>query len=602
VRSIRHVPGERGSALISALLMLTVMGFFLFGFETINQNELLFAGYSRNSTVAFNLAEAGAQEAVARLAMTGAPLGGTSSFTNSLAAATAGASGTVAYQASLASNGSIFPILSTATYSNATRKVRLLANIVFKPGFGDISSSASFNTPGSMFASTSDAYTISVAVLNSPASAPQCVSGTTATNLLSPQMLAGAWMQLGHGSFTSSYCTPTTYASGGTFTYECASGSLTEVAPTGCARATDGHAGETVPVNWHPMTPIGMDSTSFTTLVTWMAANPTTAASYGLSMAQATQNGTGVTYTSAGTYTPSYWHTIPSTNGKVELVVATQPVCIDTASNSASLPAGGTCSSGYVFIGCKANCANANATVRYLDWGLVQDDLSRAQATTFFQPGPTGCTGSACGLQNGIRYIPLFPFLWNDLAQFAQIACGDNIVGANVFDRAVADGVSCGSPTTTVSCTSCTFTGTQSSPESLVIDNGKTPYGTPQSRGTNVTIKPDAAHTPASSQLNCGANFANWSWGNIIASGDLTFNTNMIFTGFVYTTGSVSVPSGNVIFRGGVYAVNILGTTEDTDVTDPLQNCGGSDIPFALNPSFTSTRVLSWEDVPANQP
>jgi Tfp pilus assembly protein PilX len=113
---------EHGSALITALIMLTVMGFFLIGFQEINKSELGFAGYSRDSTVAFNVAEAGMQEAIKRLNMFGATPG-TTCFVNSM---TSGArcaaststpnTNTVVYQAPLGANSTVFPILSTASF------------------------------------------------------------------------------------------------------------------------------------------------------------------------------------------------------------------------------------------------------------------------------------------------------------------------------------------------------------------------------------------------------------------------------------------------------------------------------------------------------
>jgi len=75
--------GERGTALITALIMLTVLGMFLIGFQALNQGELGFAGYSRNSTLAFGIAEAGEQEGIKRLNLFGA-IPGTTCFANSM--------------------------------------------------------------------------------------------------------------------------------------------------------------------------------------------------------------------------------------------------------------------------------------------------------------------------------------------------------------------------------------------------------------------------------------------------------------------------------------------------------------------------------------
>jgi Tfp pilus assembly protein PilX len=70
--------------LLTVMFVLFAVGMMLFGFMFLTQSALEFATLNRDSTVALGLAEAGAQESLARLAMAGA-VPGTTAFINSLA-------------------------------------------------------------------------------------------------------------------------------------------------------------------------------------------------------------------------------------------------------------------------------------------------------------------------------------------------------------------------------------------------------------------------------------------------------------------------------------------------------------------------------------
>jgi hypothetical protein len=243
---------------------------------------------------------------------------------------------------------------------------------------------------------------------------------------------------------------------------------MTEVAPTTCpvsGRAQIG--GNTLPWNWHPTSPIAMASADFNLVVTASSLLS------GISVVQATQNGAGVSYSSAGTYTPSYWTSTPSTNGKVMLIDATQPFCINRSAGTVYLPSPvvtGSCNAGDIYYGNETN--NQAVATRFVDWGLVQDDLTRSTPTTFYDAATcsTCISGGPNGYQNGIRIVPLTPTI-NVLGE----ACQQNVdPGTNVFYNNTNDGITCGSPTTEYvngNLGNVQFTGTQSSPEALIIDS-----------------------------------------------------------------------------------------------------------------------------------
>jgi hypothetical protein len=617
--------------------MLTVMGLFLFGFQTINHNELLFAGYSRNSTLAFNVAEAGLQEAVSRMKMFGYTPGVTpSSFTNSLAATISGAGGTVTFQSPLASNSAVIPVLSVATVNGATRRVRGFVNVA--PNFWDYQIFGDgVNFDGNLSPTTgNDIYSTADVEMESYPNSPLCAAGATALNLISPQVL-GAGLVYGEspGSSTTPPCGGPQNA--GTYFAECQdlqtyfqpiqsggspSGSLPtssggfpaigEVAPTSCARdggrASSNTAGGmspqplgssySEPVNWHAMTPVGMSSADFTAVVAaWHAGTLPS----GVSVQQATQtNGSGVqsgvTYSPAS-YTPTYWTTAPATNGKVMLIASTQPFCVKASTHAVTLAAGSPCAAGWDYYGYDGSIAQSSGgssddtgtfPVRYLDWSMITDDLSRGVPQTFYGPG----------LQNGIRYIPQYPVV-NTLSY----ACTQNMnPGTNVFDNVNGASLTCGSTTTTINSRNVTFSGTMSSPESLVISN--------DTGGSQiVTITGSVAGQSSGSScsgINPGFNQGNW--GVIIASGDVEIKGNLVFTGYMYVQGNITMASSSqhVWLNGGMITQQTstpanAGIMDMNNQSSFIGLCGGT--PPALGSQIFSTfSLMTWQDVPLNQP
>lgn len=571
-RLARTAHDSRGVAFIFATFVVFAVGMMLFAFVFLNQNEVGFAVFNRNSTQALGLAEAGVQEAAKRLAMFGGTPGSTQ-FTNSLSSGTVG-SGTVTYQAAFQNNPQIFPILSVARFAGVSRGVRVLTRTTFKSGFGNALVAPSINVQSDVFTTTGETY--SQGNINFQSNAPQCGSGASATNLVPPQVMTGTTI-LGQGASINSQCGSS--AINGTYTYECASGSLTEVAPTPCPRSSDG-SGNLLPYHMHVMVPIGMAFGDFNTVVTAGSLPP------GISVVQATQNGVGVTYTSAGTYTPSYWTSVPSTNGKVMLIPATQPFCVRASPASVVLPAPaitGTCPAGYARYGNNVG-GTANRT-RFLDWGLVQDDLSliRPVAQTFFQPPLCTAPCANPGNQNGIRYIPILPPI-NIIAE----ACVQHVnPGTNVFDQVnLGDGVSCTNPAvTTITSTTVTFTGTKSNPEALVIDNAG---------AATVSLTGSLPGMPS-----CTSSFDSYNWGMILASGNLSLPSNFAFSGFIYTQGSLNVQSGMSV-QGGVFtppANNAL-----TNLQGDMNFCGGTSLKTSLFATFFNFTTMTWQDRPANKP
>lgn len=571
---------ERGTALITALIMLTVMGMFLFAFQTMNQSELVFAGYSRASTLALSVAEAGVQEGIKRLNVFGA-IPGTTCFVNSMTSGATCATGTnptsnpnpntVAFQAAFNNNPNVFPILSIATTNGATRAVRILEQAVFKAGFSTVIFGPQITFQGDTSPTTGDTYSGSSLKFQTYSKSPQPAAGATATNLTSPQVMAGTWIN-------------TQGAGPGLFPVECTNGSMTDVAPTNCARGSN-------PINWHPATPVGMPSADFQAVV---AQCYPAACSLGggdtVSVPQAQQTLPNMsiqpaTYPSPVSYTPSYWSSTGS--GKVMLVVATTAFCV-RASPADVKPLAGGCSPGYNAYGVTnlnpGNCTTTSPAVstctRYLDWGLISDDLNRATASTFYQPSTcTTCSGgNPNGNQNGIRYIPIVPTI-NALS----LACTANMPapGFSAFYNTTADGLTCPSPT---QAGSGTFTGTKSSPEFLVIDDGLP-------GGTQVTLGSSGTAT------GCSDNFASANWGVIVATGDLNLQ-NFTFNGFIYTQGNV-FSHGHVLVRGGIFSSQ--SSQNQIDNLGTLQFCGGAAV-VPLTPQFFTFSTMTWQDRAAGQP
>ncbi len=586
--------GSRGVAFIAAVFVTFAVGMMLFGFVFLSQSEVGFAAFNRNSTQALGLAEAGVQEGLKRLFTFGA-LPGTTTFTNSLASssASAGGSGAVAYQAAFQSNSNILPILSTARFAGSQRAVRVFAQVTFKTGLGSIIFGPQVTFQGDAQPISGDSYAQSGVSFQQYVKSPLCSSGATATNLIPPQVMGGTTISAGSGPSVTPPCGGPSNKATGPYTAECADGSPTEVAPTACS-ADGGRAkvgNDPLPVNWHPMTPIGMSSIDFTALITWITTNAATASTYQLATVQATQSGTGVTYSPAGTYTPSYWSSIPTTNGKVMLVTAGKPVCVNSAGGTVQLPSpdvSGTCAAGYHYYGNQSG--GAAKTTRFLDWGLVTDDFSRTSARTFFQaPSCTTCNGGGPnGNPNGIRYIPLLPTL-----NVVGLACLQNVnPGINVFDQVnTGDGVSCANPPTqTISTTSATFSGTKSSPEALVIDNA----------GMGMVQIFGSIPGPGSCS---GSNFNNYNWGLILATGDLDLQGNLVLTGLIYTPGNV-ISHGTVVVRGGIYSANVQGSSAQVNQVDSFGTvnfCAASTTDLLLSPLFFNFQAMAWQDRPLNQ-
>ncbi len=586
-RRLGRAAGDgRGVAFITTLYVVAAVGFMLFGFIFLSQNEVGFAVLNRNSTEALGLAEAGVQEAINRVNKFGATPGvtavtpcqglGQATYANSLAASTPGACGTITYQAPLQNNAAIFPILSIAKYGGTRRAVRIFEQAIYKTGFGNVIFGPQVTFQGNSQPITGDTYSQTSVQFQQYVKSPPPAAGATATNLIGPQVMSATSISVQAGG-------PGPYA------FECAGGSTTEVAPTPCTRAVDG-GNTTIPVNWHPMTPIGMTSADFNTVVSQCF---TAACNIGgtntVTIVTAKQNGVNVTYTSAGTYTPAYW-TAPATagtNGLVVLAVSTAPFCVNSTTGSVAAPgAGGTCSAGYTYYG-------ASGTTRFLDWGLAQDDLTRGSALTFFQA--PSCTAPCAngGNQNGIRYIPLPPSL-----NILSSACLQNVnPGINVFDQVnLGDGISCTNPPTqTLSAQSnVTFSGTKSNPEFLVIDNGP-----PGAGGTQVHI----TGSLGTGNATCSVNFDNYNWGIIMATGDIDLTANTVFSGFIYTSGNV-YSHGNVVVRGGIFSANAPSGSQvnQVDIFGTVNFCTASSTQVTLTPVFYTFKTLSWQDRPLNQP
>ena len=445
--------------------------------------------------------------------------------------------------------GIVPPIAAGTGRAGAYVDAQLLDTI----GTGDILYGSRVLFQGDASPMTGDVYAETAVGFQQYRKSPLCDSRATATHLAGPQVLAGTTIGVtAVGPRVTPSCGGPAVVNVVPYAYECANNSLTEVAPTSCPTA--GGRSPNLPVNWHPMTPIGMDSTDFT----FIAQAPRGQLPAGVSIARATRNGVGVAYTPAS-YAPPYWTTDLAARGKVMLIEAALPFCVNV---SRGYPSGltsptplpdGVCPASFNYYGDynqspPPGIQGANTT-RFLDWGLVADDLSRGTARTFFQaPARTSIRAPSCvscdprGNPNGVRYIPLLPPV-NVLAQ----ACARNVTpGVNVFDEATEPrGLLCPAPVETTSTTRVSFSGTRASPESLVIDNP----------GVMVSISGTISGRP----LACANHqFNAYNSGLILATGDLALTGNLAFSGVLYTRGSIFL-SGPVVLRGGVFAAGLRG-------------------------------------------
>jgi hypothetical protein len=637
--AVRSGRAERGTTLILVIFVMFVIGTILFEVGLTSQTEARFASVNRNSTEALNLAEAGAQEAIKRLQMFGYTAGVTSSsFTNSLAT-TAGGTGTVYFQHTEASNSSLLPILSTATFGGVTRSVRVMVNAAPNPWeyqlYGYIVNFDGDTNP----TSANDLYASADIEFENWPFSPLCASGATATNLISPQVMAGTivYAESPAANYTPPCGGPT---NAGTYFAECAdlqtyfvpiqtggspSGSIPtstgthtsamgEVAPTSCAkdggRATSNTAGGmttqslsgsfTLPVNWHPMVPQGMPQTDFTTVINKWNGNNANLLS-GLTVTQATQTNAAGTQTlvtySPNTYTPTYWATT-GTNGEVLVLGATKAFCVNSTTHTitAASTSSPYCAAGSNYYGYNGNINSTSGgssddtgafPTRYIDWGLVSDDINRGVPQTFF----------GTGNQNGIRYVPVYPDL-NVLSYSCQQTMNP---GTNVYDN-LNGGPACSNPAiTTISSTNVTFSGTQSNPEALIIDN--------KTGGTQVVTITGSLGGPSSGTSCSTPNFNTGNWGVILATGDLALAGNLEFSGFIYAQGNITTSgssSQHVWLQGGIMS----------QMTSPPQNAGIMDLnntssfiglcgglpPTLGSPIFSTYAPLTWVDVPLNQP
>jgi hypothetical protein len=216
----------------------------------------------------------------------------------------------------------------------------------------------------------------------------------------------------------------------------------------------------------------------------------------------------------------------------------------------------------------------------------VSDDINRGTAQTFF----------GTGNQNGIRYVPVYTDL-----NVLSYACQQNMnPGTNVYDN-LNGGPACSNPAvTTISSTNVTFSGTQSNPEGLVIDN--------RTGGSQVVTITGSVAGPTSGTSCATPTFSTGNWGVILATGDLAINSNLEFSGFIYAQGNITTTSGSqhVWLQGGIMS-QMTAPPQNAGIMD-LNNrssfiglCGG--LPPTLgSPIFSTYAPLTWVDVPLNQP
>jgi hypothetical protein len=578
----------RGMAFITTLFVLFSVGMMLAGFVFMTHNESFLAGRNRNTQIALGLAEAGAQEAMARLQM-GAIVPGSQSFPNSLAGTSplspsgtlnnqpcppSTQANTVTYQAPLTIGGqklSIYPICSTATFGSTNltagvqRSVRLYMLATFKPGASNVIFTPQANFQADARPVSGDSYTMGSINFQS-GNVPQCAAGATATNLPSPQVFAGTsidWQSAAPGCGASGV--------NGPWTSECTTTSdpnYTEVAPTPCPGAGGRN---NMPYNFHPLTPIGMPQADFVTVLNNVPPP-------GVSIVFARQNGVVPAYPTPATYPAPY-------KNDVMLINSTGQFCVNSASNLVALATGGTCPGPLAPTGPWALYGNSTNRTRFIDWGLITADTTSGTATTFFQPAMCTAPCPNPGLQNGIRYIPL-PINIDVQSK----ACNVNVnPGTNVVDNTSGVVLSCGAGITVINQTSVTFTGTKSNPESLIILNNPGP-------GSAVTIS--GSPTPGALPTSCTPYswFDTYNWGQILATGDVTFGTSLGFAGFLYAKGNITFNSDSAVW-GAIYSPQ-AGTGSGTSfltLNSTTTFCGGNQISM-LNPLLMNYSQYAWQD------
>jgi len=627
----RGIAGEaEGMALITTLGVLFSVMMMLSAFVFLTRNEAFLASRSRNAAIALDLAEAGVQEAVARLSLyTVVPGAGT--FNNSLTSTSSlspsaaspacppsATANSVAFQAPLTWAGqdlSIYPVCSTASFGSTfasaavQRTVRTYVLGTFKPGAANVIFTPQVNYQSDVRYVSGDSYSWGFINFQSN-NAVICAAGATATNLPPPQVFAGTYV------FWSSPVAGCGASGANMFyQYECASNSMTEVAPTPCARTT------TLPYHFHPMVPRAMPQADFITMLN--AALPS-----GIFIKQATQNGVGVGFTTPAAVRPgapgcstgpNLYNCYPNTvNGgvaaldKVWLITAegtgvppNYQFCVNaTVGTVVPYPGSGACPNPPANLygdppppaqggpACPPGVAQCSSMARYIDWGLVQADINKpnSPATTFFQPPMCTMPCPFPGLQNGIRYIAQ-PMTINVQA----LACKTNVnPGTNVVDYWGAPNPGCSAPITTVNAGTVTFTGTKSNPESLIILNRD-----PVTQATSpVQIIGSPAPSPTV-QFNCSPKsyFDGYNWGQILATGDLTITTNLVFSGILYAQGNITFNADAAIW-GAILSPPPPGATSQTQFltsNNATVFCGATQV-TVLNPLQMNFSQFAWQD------
>ncbi len=145
------VKEERGAALVTVMLFMVLSFIFISATFATTQNEIVIAGLHRDGVLAMELAQAGIQEAIARIHQGRPYLGG---FTSSL---NPGVTVTVARQA-LGTNSAYLEIQATATVGRTTRRVSalvLLTSFLFPPS---ITLAESVTEDGNGAITAGDAY------------------------------------------------------------------------------------------------------------------------------------------------------------------------------------------------------------------------------------------------------------------------------------------------------------------------------------------------------------------------------------------------------------------------------------------------------------
>jgi Tfp pilus assembly protein PilX len=593
----RIVAGEpRGMAFITTLFVLFAVGMMLVGFVFMMRNEAFLASRTRNAAIALDLAEAGAQEGLARMSLyTIVP--GTSTFNNSLAVADQQARGTsslspagalnnqpcapstqgnsVTYQAPLTWSGqnlSIYPVCSTATFgstsltSGVQRTVRAYVLGSFKPGATNVIFTPQVSYNSDVRYVSGDSYSWGFINFQSN-NAVICAAAASATNLPPPQVFAGTYI------FWSSPIAGCGASGANTYyPYECASNSMSEVAPTNCARTA------TLPYHFHPMVPRAMPQDDFIAVLKAVTLPPI------VTLYQATQNSgtTLISFPTPASYPAAYAN-------KVMLVTSTTQFCVNKISNTVvPFGAGPACpnlpANLYGDPACSpAPCSNIT---RYLDWALIVADTTSRQASTFFQPPLCTAPCPLAGLQNGIRYIPIPPDI-----QPQALACKVNVnPGTNVVDYWGMPNPGCSPPITTINSGSVTFTGTKTNPESLIILNAA---GDPSA----VTIVGSPAPSPTV-QFSCSpaSYFDTYNWGQILATGDIKITTNFVFSGILFSKGNITFNADAAIW-GAIFSPPVVANQQTSFLTNNNATvfCGATQV-TVLNPLQMNFTQFAWQD------